>query len=740
MLAEKLKSVFSGKKSLFGDDPSCRFRNARKPLVIIIASVCALLTIVTALILKSNAVTALSVGIVILLLTVFTFERRKEFGMVRVSVIALVWACLIFWIMQLAATSLLNRIFLSDISGNITKNEFFGIMSGLVRIIMNTLIIYSLIMLISAIFRSMKVGLISVMVVSLIIGVANNFVVQSRGREISFIDLKSIGTAMSVVGDYKFKLAKGSVLAIILVVFAIIHIIRSDYPSFPGIKKPSKHFAIALTSLLLCVGTVFGGMSIGYASRTYRMQGTEYNGYYLNFIYSIKNSRVKTPATYSPGALINAIKNNDFSSITSSPTANVIVIMNESFSDIKGISDSLENSEELVTDVEILPYWNSLQNGIFTDENGKIQSIVKGNALSSVYGGNTANSEYEFLSGISMSFLPEGTVAYNGSVKESNAYTLVNFFNDAGYRTVAMHPETPGNWSRSSIYKYYGFDEIYFKPDFVPDLDKDDYFRGHVSDAAMYEKLIDLYENKEEGEKFFTFAITMMNHGGYNHSSFKDTVKVVGDTQNEAEEYFSSIHESDKALKDLIDYFSNVEEETLIVFFGDHQPTMPTGFLERYLGVSANATTEEMLNMYTIPYLFWANYEMDSDIKDTTTSIGFMSSEMLSLVGVRKSSFFNTLDSINKQIVAINHLGWYGADGRFHSFKDKNDTSVTDSERKALELYEHLVYNLVFDDKYRMESIFDTPKLYHSPMIACDVVGFKDFRKSPILYIAPKNV
>jgi hypothetical protein len=89
--------------------------------------------------------------------------------------------------------------------------------------------------------------------------------------------------------------------------------------------------------------------------------------------------------------------------------------------------------------------------------------------------------------------------------------------------------------------------------------------------------------------------------------------------------------------------------------------------------------------------------------------------------------------------VAINHLGWYGADGHFHSFKDKNDTSVTESEKEALELYEHLVYNLVFDDKYRMESIFDTPIFYHSPIIACDVVNFKDFRKSPILHNAFKR-
>lgn len=739
MVADKLRSVFSGEKTLFRNDPACRFRDSQRPLVIIIAFVCAILSTVFALVNHIRTDRAVIAGIVVLFLFLLTFKTRKELGIFKVNAMALVWAFVIFWIMQNAATSSLGSIFRCDIFGNLTENDFFGLFSGAIRMAMNTLIIYSLIMLISSLFRSMKIGLTVVLSISLIIGIANNFVVQSRGREISFIDLKSLGTAMSVVGEYSFKLAAGSMVAILITVFAIIHIVRSDYPKFPGIKKSGKHFLVSVSALFICIGTIFGGVSIGYAPRSYRMQGTEYNGYYLNFIYSIKNSRVQAPDTYSPGAIINAIKNNDFSALTSSPTTNVIVIMNESFSDLKGISDSVESSKELVTDTEILPFWNSLENGMLTDENGKTETFIKGNALSSVYGGNTANSEFEFLSGTSMAFFPEGTVAYNGKVKESNAYTLVNFFNDAGYRTIAMHPETPGNWSRSSIYKYFGFDEIYFKPDFVADMQKEDYFRGHVSDSAIYKKLIELYENKQEGEKFFTFAITMMNHGGYNHSSFKDTVNVLGDTQNEAQEYFSSIHESDKALKELIDYFKQVDEETLIVFFGDHQPTMNTDFVGKYMGVTSGSTVEEMQRLYTVPYLFWSNYEMSSDINDSISSIGFLSTEMLNISGVRKSGFFNTLDLIRANIKAINHLGWYDADGDFHAFADKNDATVTESEKESLELYEHLVYNLIFDDKYKMVNVFDTPGLYESPMIACNVVAFKDFRKAPALFVIQTN-
>ncbi len=660
------------------------------------------------------------------------FKPRKEANWLTVNITALFWAFIIFWLMQLAVSASISSIFKCNIVGVMAGNILVRMLSGVVRIIMNTLIIYALIMTVSLIFKSMKVGIISILVVSVILGIANNFVVQTRGREISFNDIKSIGTALSVVGDYSFSLMIGTIISIILSTVAIVYLVRSDYPKFSGLKKSVKHLLTAMLTFVLCVTTVFSGISIGYASRNYRAQGTEYNGYYLNFIYSIKNSRIKAPVTYSPGAILNAIEKNDFSSLgATSSDMNVIVIMNESFADLKDICDNSGSENKLVTDTELLPYWSSIKNGVFTFEDGNTQTFIKGNALSSVYGGNTANSEYEFLSGSSMAFIPEGSVVYNGKLNENNAYTLVNFFNSAGYKTVGMHPEQPENWSRNSIYKYFGFDEIYFKGDFTG-LAEEDYYRGHVSDKAIYDRIIDIYETKEDGEKLFTFAVTMMNHGGYNHSDFEPTVNVEGDSA--ASEYLSSANEADKSLEYLIDYFSEAEEETLIVVFGDHQPTMSSSFTSLYMGIDGTSTVEDMQKMYTIPYLFWSNFEMHSDINSRLTSINYLSTAMLDICGVHRSTFFDTIGNIREVIPAINAFGWYDAEGDFHDFNDAEDTDITEKEQELLELYEHLVFNLVFDEDNKLINVFDSPSVVQSTMIVHTVKDFHEFRRSPKIF------
>ncbi|MBE6608851.1 MAG: LTA synthase family protein [Ruminococcaceae bacterium] len=660
------------------------------------------------------------------------FKPRKEANWLTVNITALFWAFIIFWLMQLAVSASISSIFKCNIVGVIAGNILVRILSGVVRIIMNTLIIYALIMTFSLIFKSMKVGIISVLSASVILGIANNFVVQTRGREISFNDIKSIGTALAVVGDYSFSLMIGSIISIILSVVAIVYLVRSDYPKFSGLKKSMKHFLTAALTIVLCVTTVFSGISIGYASRNYRSQGTEYNGYYLNFIYSIKNSRIKAPVTYSPGAILDAIEKNDFSSLVgSSKDVNVIVIMNESFANLKEVCDNSGAETKLETNVELLPYWNSIENGVFTFEDGSTQTFIKGNALSSVYGGNTANSEYEFLSGSSMAFIPEGSVVYNGKLNEENSYTLVDFFNYAGYRTVGIHPEQPENWSRNSIYKYFGFDEVYFKGDFS-EIPAEDYYRGHVSDKAIYDRIIDIYETKEEGEKLFTFAVTMMNHGGYNHSSFEPTVTVEGDSA--ASEYLSSANESDKALEYLMDYFDDAEEETLIVVFGDHQPTMSSSFTSLYMGIDGASTVEDMQKMYTIPYLFWSNFEMDSDINDSLTSINYLSTAMLDICGIRKSAFFETIDNIREVIPAINAFGWYDIDGDFHDFKDVGDTDITVKEKELLELYEHLIFNLIFDEDNKLVNVFGLPKVIQNHTTVHEVESFHKFRYSPKVF------
>ena len=372
---------------------------------------------------------------------------------------------------------------------------------------------------------------------------------------------------------------------------------------------------------------------------------------------------------------------------------NVIVIMNETFSDVHHITEYMGG--EMNTDIEVTPFLDSLKD--------EAPNIIKGHALSSVYGGNTANSELEFLTGLSIQFIPRNTVAYNLYMNEGNSFTLVDSFKQAGYKTVAIHPENPTNWSRDKIYDYFGFDEKYFKGDFEP-LGEDDLFRTHVSDASIYEKIIELYENKEEGTPLFNFTITMQNHSGYSTIGFDYGVEIEGmNKYTGIREYLTSINNSDTALKGLIEYFEKADEETVIVFFGDHQPSL-SNIAAKFYGLEDDDPTLSQQAKYVVPYFIWANYDIDTERETELTSINFLSTYLRDLVDIPETDFQRFVDKMNTEVMAINAMGWFDYDYNFHessySIPELNET---------LKLYSFLQYNMLYEENGKVRSIFEVP-------------------------------
>ncbi len=118
---------------------------------------------------------------------------------------------------------------------------------------------------------------------------------------------------------------------------------------------------------------------------------------------------------------------------------NVLVVMNESYADFSILGSPL-NTNQPVT-----PFADSLQ-----------ENTQRGHALCSVFGGGTANSEFEFLTGLSMGNLPAGACAYQQYI-HAPIPSLVHHFNSLGYRTMATHPFLASGWNRTAVYPRLGF-------------------------------------------------------------------------------------------------------------------------------------------------------------------------------------------------------------------------------------------------------------------------------------------
>ena len=656
-------------------------RTTDKKTLLCFAAAAVVFTVAAAL-LGVNIFISVAGGILLFAVLTFKIELSDSLPVWFRFIILLLLTLIVFILMQ---TAISCGIFL------ISPLKFF----------MNVIILAGLSSLLWMVTGNVKISITIVTVICYFVAIADHLVVQARSFEIQFSDFSALGTAARVAGGYSFTLSTVTKLAIVLGIVFLTFVIRCRFPSH---ERSWKRTAFCLGSLIatyLCavvIYTQFCASFIGYQDKYWMYRGSERNGFLVNIIYSASATKVTVPEDYDAAVLeeeldiyLEAEDDGKGSLVESEKKPNVIVIMNETFSDVQNIAAYM--GKEMKTDVPVTPFLDSLSD--------KEPNIIKGHAIASVYGGNTANSELEFLTGQSIQFIPRNTVAYNLFMTELNSFSVVNNFNNAGYRTVGMHPEQPVNWQRDKIYSYFDFDEIYFMDDFTEGLGEDGWYRDHVSDQAVYDKIIDLYENKEDGDPLFTFAVTMQNHGGYTTAGFDYTVNIEGyENYTGIREYLSCIKNSDEALKNLIGYFEAADEETIIVFFGDHQPSL-SNIASKFYGLDDYSTVEDQQAKYTVPYLIWANYDIDCDRATSVTSINYLSSWLLDIVDSDLTDFQRFVKKVNTEVPMLNSMGWYDNGGVFH-----DSTYSAPELSESLKLYSRLQYNAMYDNKGRLPDLF----------------------------------
>lgn len=515
-------------------------------------------------------------------------------------------------------------------------------------------------------------------IVLLIFAAINYFVYEFRGNELTFGDLKSAFTGLSVASNYRFtfhaQLMNAILLTLVLIAIAGKLQIRCK-----------KHWLMRLLCLSAAIlSFLYVADKTEYTvTETWEQKGSYRNGYLLNFALSIRDSFVEKPELYSQEVIENIedyYADKQTKSKENKPV--IIAIMNESFADLRVMG-------ELKTNTEVMPFIDSLT-----------ENTIKGYAISSVYGAKTPNSEWEFLTGNTMAYLPAGSVAYQQYLEEENAYSIVDTLKNEDYTCVAMHPYYATGWSRNTIYPKMGFDEMYFLEDF----DQNSLMRKYVSDAAMYDKIIERYEAGDEKENLFLLGVTMQNHGGYTESYENFPADVYTENMNytDVNQYLSLAHQTDLAVKKLIDYFSGVEKDVVICFFGDHQPSLNTDFYRELNGKGTSGLTlDELQELFTVPFFIWTNYESESKNVERT-SLNYLSTMLLREAGISLPPYNQFLADLMEEVPAMNVRGYYSnRAGRYVRYgKGAREEEIW------LERYRILQYNGLFDDKNRSSLFF----------------------------------
>ena len=215
------------------------------------------------------------------------------------------------------------------------------------------------------------------------------------------------------------------------------------------------------------------------------------------------------------------------------------------------------------------------------------------------------------------------------------------------------------------------------------------YARGYPTDEANYRQLIKDFEESRGGAPQFLFNITMQNHGGYYASDYEWPVCVhevspVNSYDESVIDYESSVHMADESVRQLISYFETVDEPTVVLFFGDHEPRLSNEFYSSWFTDENDLDLETTAQLHKTPFFIWGNY---------------LSTVLFQTAGVQLSPYQEYLADLRMEHPVITARYFTTA------FGDKAGTApsaFTDSIRE----YQWLQYSCVFDRAHRIPGFY----------------------------------
>ena len=565
--------------------------------------------------------------------------------------------------------------------------------------LLNMLIIGMICWTIFTIWNRCKYTIITTTGIFFGFGVANYVLLVFRDSPLAWTDFASIGTAMDVAGNYSLYFNQAFLWSfVITLIHVTIALSLRPYKSFA-----KKQRITALLGLALWVGGVYYMIFASsllqkadiYVSGFRPKWSYNSHGYTLAFVITIKTSRISKPEVYSPekAEKIAAAYISDKGSAAaavSEKTPNIIVIMNEAYSDLRSIHDFKTNKD-------YAPYFDSLR-----------KNTVKGTLHTSIFGGSTANTEYEFLTGNSMSALPFHTVAYNNNVKVQSP-SLATTLAAQGYKgLVALHPGMYNSYNRNVVYPNLGFKKYIS----LEDMKNPEKLRAYVSDKADYEELMHNYESfrkKDPTSPFFMFNVTIQNHSDFKLTSgvVENQIHIEDSALNleQASQYLNLVKKSDSALRELVEYYKKQNDPTIIVLFGDHQPRVEDAFYEELLRRRGSGLSDLQKSelQYQVPFMIWANYDI-KEKENVQISANYLSSYLLSMLGGKQTGYNKFLLDLRSKVPFITSIAYETKDGTLHAPGDASQVS------KALQQYAILEYNYIVDTKNRVKGFFELQK------------------------------
>ena len=521
-----------------------------------------------------------------------------------------------------------------------------------------------------------------------IIGVGNYFVVMFRSNPIVPWDIYSFETAMSVADNYVFSVDWALAEHIAMFILMLIVGVRTNIRLNKKILRP-------ILTVAMCIPAYF---YISYLwqdnlERNTGLNDTLFNakymhskdGFFVSFILDIHFLQIEEPKNYSDEYALSLLNEQEVEKVeTPEELPDIIAIMDETFSDPAVLG-------EFETNKDYMPFVHSILRG-------EVANTISGYADVSVLGGNTANSEFEFLTGNSMAFFPNGSVPYLQYIRDGIS-TIVPQLEEYGYTTYGTHPYRAKGWNREFIYDLMGFDYRYFQGSF-PFEDK---LRNYVSDEADFKSILE-WRNNTEGP-FFMFNVTMQNHSNYGGNFDNFDPQIVAKFKNTysnkyLNKYLSLMYETDQDVASLLSELSQSDRKTIVVFWGDHQPNdyVVRPIYKEYGLDFDNQTYEQQQQRQKTPFFIWANYDIQEQT-NVEISLNYLNILLFETAGLQLDEYQTFRKNLwQGQIPMMNAVGYRNDDGDLVEYDD-----APEEIQNLLNEYQNIQY-------YRMEREYSKKK------------------------------
>lgn len=603
-------------------------------------------------------------------------------------------------------------LFISDLfykingfGGRVYFDVFKSIFSNFLPFLFLTLIFSLLTLILTALFNDSKKAKIVILVLTLIFLFVNDIKYSIMGIPIELTDvgylnpdnMNMMGTATSSIGLW---IIKSIIKAIVYILLGMIITVFDKYHNlkFNDLKK--RVIIPIISIIILVVPFLFNNHINNFVlKRIYTMTKSEIlaaanidqlyyeKGYFQGMYLDTLGNKFVLPDQYSKKNAQNAI--NDAVS-KSSPSkwkkANVVVLLSETFSDPQRLN-GVEYDRELMPNIKS-----------YEKDDDKIVTDL----LVNPYGGTSVNSEFEVLTGASLSFLNVGYIGYtqyyNDNLKGKNQ-SLINEFNNNGYETMYLTPWGETSYRSKYVYSILGADKTIYGKDLKGKI-KGTYY----SDESLMNDIYDQLKTTSKDNYKFIMAASGQNHfpylDKYKESDYDVKIKSTK-YDKEATEMFRSyaqgIYDADKALNLLYKKIQDLDTPTIVVMFGDHQPFMTKkDNTSDYLENSYFNTDNENLNdirLHTTKAIILANFKLDtSDDLDFINS-SYLGAYVLNKMDLKVSDYFKFIDYSRKTIPVFNRSVIYNSKTNTYTKMDQ----ATKQEKGAINNYKNVQYYKFFD-------------------------------------------